>query len=388
MRFPSAFGMIARRIVPFLIAVFLGLPMTANAQDPQSAPAPSDSLWDRQVNLTAKQGDAWFDNYKFRNGETVDRLRIHYATLGTPHRNARGEVDNGVLVLHWTGADGRALLSPAYTAALFEGGRPLDARRYYLIFPDSLGHGQSSKPSDGLRAGFPNYGYRDMVDLQHRLVSETLGIKHLRVILGMSMGGMNAWQWAETYPGMVDAIIPVVSMPIRVSGRNLLWRRMVMNDILSDPQWNKGNYAGPPEGWLRGYELLKMMIVGVPHLQIVASDGAAADRFIADARKEAAAIDANDILYSLKSSADYDPEPGLPLIEAEVFALNFSDDEFNPAELGVFERLMPKVRHGSFVLQPSSSASNGHLTMAYPSLWSSHVEDFMRRVETNSARHR
>ena len=179
----------------------------------------------RQENAVAKQADAWFENYKFRDGESIPLLRIHYATLGTPHRNAQGDIDNAVLVLHWTGADGRALLSPTYMKALFDPGRPLDAHSYYLIFPDGVGHGQSSRPSDGLRAGFPNYGYGDIVDLQHKLVTETLGIKHLHAILGLSMGGMNAWQWAEAYPDAMDGVMPVVSLPIKVSGRNMLWRR-------------------------------------------------------------------------------------------------------------------------------------------------------------------
>jgi homoserine O-acetyltransferase len=163
-----------------------------------------------EENSAANSSDAWFDNYRFSDGKAMDRVRIHYATLGTPHRNAQGDIDNAVLVLHWTGADGRALLTPTYMKALFDPHRPLDARRYYLIFADSIGHGRSSKPSDGLRASFPNYGYRDMVDLQHRLVTQTLGIKHLHAILGMSMGGMNAWQWAEAYPDAMDGIMPVV----------------------------------------------------------------------------------------------------------------------------------------------------------------------------------
>src|ERR1700741_2802613 len=186
-------------------------------------------------NQAAKQAEANFGHYQFRDGESLDDLHIHYATMGQPHRNARGDIDNAVLVLHWTGADGRALLSPTFTKALFDPGRPLDAGRYYLIFPDSVGHGKSSKPSDGLKAKFPNYDYADIVDLQHKLVTETLGIKHLRAIVGMSMGGMNAWQWAEAYPDMMDGVMPVVSLPTKVSGRNLLWRRLVIDAIRSDP---------------------------------------------------------------------------------------------------------------------------------------------------------
>jgi homoserine O-acetyltransferase/O-succinyltransferase len=351
---------------------------TAPAQSTQTYAGAYDPTWDRQTNAVAKQADAWFENYKFRDGETITRLRIHYATLGEPHRNANGNIDNAVLVLHWTGADGLALLSQTYTKALFGVGRPLDARRYYLIFPDSVGHGQSSKPSDGLKTKFPNYGYRDIVELQHKLVTETLGINHLHAILGMSMGGMNAWQWAEAYPEAMDGVMSVVSLPIKISGRNMLWRRMVINDIRSDPEWNGGNYTQPPTGWLRGYEILRMMIDGVPHLQAIVPDGQAADRFIEAARKQANAADANDILYSLKSSADYDPEPNLASIGTKVFALSFADDEFNPEMLHVLERLMSQVARGRFVVQAGSETSFGHLTMAHPELWAQHVGEFMR----------
>jgi homoserine O-acetyltransferase/O-succinyltransferase len=368
--------------VALVSAAGFALPATAEESAPtQSAQVQTGadlSPWDRPTNAVAKQADAWFENYKFRDGETITRLRIHYATLGEPHRNANGKIDNAVLVLHWTGADGLALLSATYMKALFDVGRPLDARRYYLIFPDNVGHGQSSKPSDGLKVKFPNYGYRDIVDLQHKLVTETLGINHLHAVLGMSMGGMNAWQWAEAYPDATDGVMPVVSLPIKVSGRNMLWRRMVINDIRSDPEWNGGNYTKPPTGWLRGYEILRMMIDGVPHLQVIVPDGQAADRFIEDTRKHAEAIDANDILYSLKSSADYDPEPGLASIRTKVFALNFDDDEFNPEVLHVLERLIRQVPLGRFIVQPGSETSFGHLTMAHPELWAQHVGEFMR----------
>ncbi len=368
-----------RALLGFASGAFLVGQALAQASPP-TAPAignPSGP-WDRQENGAAQQADQWFTNYKFRDGETLDRVKIHYATLGRPHRNARGEIDNAVLVLHWTGADGRALLSPTYTKALFDPGRPLDARRYYLIFPDSVGHGQSSKPSDGLKAKFPNYGYGDIVDFQHKLVTETLGISHLHAILGMSMGGMNAWQWAEAYPDMMDGVMPVVSLPIKVSGRNLLWRRMVIDGIRNDPDWQGGNYSKAPSGWLAGYQVLRLMIDGAGHLQATIPDAAAADAFIEQRRFEAAHTDANDVMYSLKSSADYDPEPGLSSIRTKLFALNFSDDEFNPDELRFLQDLMPEVAQGRFVVQPGNKATPGHLTMTRPDLWAQHVGEFMR----------
>ena len=370
----------------FVNAVLLGLLFTsviaipAFAQSSPSTPASNNApsqFWDRQINPKAVQADVQFDNYKFRDGETLEHLRIHYATLGTPHRNSSGEIDNAVLVLHWTGADSRALLSPGYTKALFDAGRPLDANRYYLIFPDNVGHGQSSKPSDGLKAKFPNYGYGDMVDLQHKLVTETLGIKHLHAILGMSMGGMNAWQWAEAYPDMMDGVMPVVSLPIKVSGRNLLWRRMVINAIRSDPEWKNGDYTEQPRAWLFAFQIVRLMIDGVQHLQATVPDEAAADTLIAQGRQQSAHIDADDILYSFKSSKDYDPEPGLSSIKAKLFALDFSDDEFNPDVLQVLETTVPKLQQGRYVIQKGTVESPGHLTMAFPGLWAQHVGEFM-----------
>jgi homoserine O-acetyltransferase/O-succinyltransferase len=326
----------------------------------------------------ATQSDAWFEHYRFHSGAIMPRVRIHYATLGSPHRNAQGHIDNAVLVLHWTGADGDALLSTTYMSALFARGRPLDASRYFLIFPDGVGHGHSSKPSDGLKAAFPQYRYADMVDLQHRLVTETLGIAHLHAILGMSMGGMNAWQWAEAYPDAMDGVMPVVSLPMPISGRNMLWRRIVIDAIRSDPQWNGGNYTSQPQSWLNAFPLMGMMLDGVRHLQALVPDRPAADRFVDDARRQAISIDANDILYSLEASADYNPQPRLTAIKTKVYALNFGDDEFNPAELHVLEELMPRVREGRFLVQPGSAESFGHSTMAHPELWSAHVAEFMR----------
>jgi homoserine O-acetyltransferase/O-succinyltransferase len=367
-----------------LLACFLSPALTYAQQyhtrgDMQASP--NSSPWTQGHNATVFEADAWYENYRFRDGETLPRLRIHYATLGTPHRNAKEQIDNAVLVIHWTGTDGNTLLSKSYMEALFDPGRPLDAARYFLIFPDNVGHGKSSKPSDGLKAAFPKYGYRDMVDLQHRLVTETLGIQHLHAILGMSMGGMNAWQWAEAYPDAMDGVMPVVSMPIPISGRNMLWRRIVIDAIRSDPQWNGSNYTSPPHGWLNAFPLMRMMLDGVPRLQALVPDGPAADRFIADARCQAVPVDANDILYSLSSSSDYDPRSGLATIETKVYALNFADDEFNPAELHVLEELMPKVRQGRFVVQLGSAGSFGHLTMAHPELWPKHVAEFMRELE-------
>ena len=372
-----------RAAATVLFGLFSGTMLVGAAYAQSSSPSAAaadgvTSPWDQQVNKAAVQADAWFDNYKFRDGETLERLKIHYATLGTPHRNAQGNIDNAVLVLHWTGADGRTLLSQTYTKALFNPGRPLDANRYYLIFPDNVGHGQSSKPSDGLKAKFPNYDYGDIVDLQHKLVTETLGIKHLHAILGMSMGGMNAWQWAEAYPDMMDGVMPVVSLPITVSGRNLLWRRMVIDAIRSDTDWKNGDYTQPPRGWINGFRVLRLMIDSASALQQEIPDAAAADKFLETTRIQAEHVDPNDILYSLKSSFSYNPAPELSKITTKLFALNFSDDEFNPDKLQVLETVVPKLKQGRYVVQAGTAASPGHYTMTRPDLWAQHVGEFMQ----------
>ena len=359
-------------------AVFAG---PVKAQSNSQPPATGSGLWDRQINSAAVPADAWFENYKFRSGETLERLKIHYATLGTPRRNTNGDIENAVLVLHWTGADSRVLLSPSFTRAFFDADRPLDANRYYLIFPDSVGHGQSSRPSEGLRAKFPNYDYSDIVDLQHKLVTEILGVKRLRAILGISMGGMNAWQWAEAYPNMMDGVMPVVSLPTKVSGRNLLWRRMVIDAIRSDPEWRNGEYTQPPLGWILGYGVMRLMIDSASNLQTTIPDGPAADNFIAASRVSAERVDANDILYSLKSSFTYHPEPDLAKIKTKLFALNFSDDEFNPDKLQVLQNIVPKLERGRYLIQEGTPTSPGHLTMTRPELWAPHVAEFMKWLD-------
>jgi homoserine O-acetyltransferase len=223
-----------------------------------------------------------------------------------------------------------------------------------------------------------------MVDTQHKVVAETLGIKHLHAILGMSMGGMNAWQWAEAYPDEMDGVMPVVSLPIKVSGRNAIWRHLAIDMIKDDPGYQDGNYTAPLPGWARAYALLRMMIDGVEHLQAVAPDGASTDNFLAEIATQSRGVDPNDVLYSLKSSGDYDPEPHLSAIRTKVFALNFDDDEFNPDRLGVLERLTPTIPGARYVVQKGTANSFGHLTMSRPDLWAEHVGTFMHELEADT----
>ncbi len=347
---------------------------------PASAPAPSAPVPAAPAasRLAFEAHDTALDGYRFRDGETLPSLRIHYSTIGSPRRDAAGAITNAILLLHGTSGSSASLQTPEFVSSLYDPGKPLDASRYYLVFVDNVGHGRSSKPSDGLHARFPRYGYRDMIDLQHRVVTETLGITHLRAVIGTSMGGMHAWLWAEAYPEEVDGIMPVASLPTRIAGRNLLWRRIVARSIRTDPAWKGGEYTQPPRGWLEAFPVFRMMLDGVPHLQATLPDRAAADALIEGAVEQARTMDANDVLYALESSEDYDPEPELDRIKARVFALNFSDDEINPVALRTLDRLTPKVAAARFVVQPGTEQSFGHLTLAHPALWADRVGDFLR----------
>jgi len=370
----------ARKTIKSTLALAAGaLAQATVAASPASS---QNSPWGPPGDAPYKSADVTYSNYQFRDREVLPSLRVHYLTLGTPHRDAQGQIDNAVLVLHWTGADSKAVTTRIYTKLLYDPGQPLDANRYFLIFPDAIGCGQTSKPSDGLRAKFPNYGYGDMVDIQHKLVADTLGIKHLHAILGMSMGGMNAWQWAEAYPGEMDGVMPVVSLPTKVSGRNAIWRHLAVDMIRDDPGYKDGDYTGPLTNTARAYSLLRMMIDSVEHLQSVAPDGESTDNFLGELAAQSRGIDANDLLYSLKSSADYDPEPHLSAIRTKLFALNFDDDEFNPDRLGVLEKLTPTIPGARCVVQKGTANTPGHLTMTRPDLWAQHVGTFMHWLES------
>lgn len=332
--------------------------------------------------VPAEEGDARFRDVRFRDGTRLDEVRIHYATAGTAHRGPDGAIDNAVLLLHWTSASSDVLRTAAYAEHLFGPGAPLDLARHYVVFVDAVGHGRSSKPSDGLRARFPAYGYEDMVTLQHRVVTETLGLTHLRAIVGLSMGGMNAWQWAVRHPGFMDAIVPIVALPAPISGRNLLWRRFVSQQIRRDPEWAGGEYVTQPRGWVEAFPVFRMLLDGVPHLGATLPDVAAADAFLSSARDTARRMDANDVLYALEASTDYDPSAALERVQTHVFALNFDDDEFNPASLGVLETSLKRVPRASFVLQRGDVASFGHFTQAHPELWARRLAPLFESLST------
>src|SRR5258708_1708697 len=292
-------------------------------------------------------GDYVIRDFHFQSGETLPELKLHYRTLGTPQRDEKGVVQNAVLILHGTTGNGSNFLRAEFAGELFAPGQLLDARHYFIILPDSIVHGQSSKPSDGLRAHFPRYGYRDMVEAQYRLLTEGLKVDHLRLVMGTSMGGMHTWLWGEIHPEFVDALLPLASLPIQISGRNRVWRRMIIDSIRRDPDWRLGDYEHQPAGLRVAAEVLYFMGSNPIQRQKDAPSLELADqRLDAAVTNSLKTLDANNVLYALEASRDYDPGPNLGKIQARLLAINFADDLINPPELGVLEHEIKRVRHG------------------------------------------
>ena len=324
--------------------------------------------------------------FRFRSDEVLPELRLQYLTLGTPKRDFSGRVVNAVLMLHGTTSTSGHFLRPGVANELFGEGQPLDASRYFIILPDDIGHGGSSKPSDGLRSRFPRFGYHDSVTAQYRLLTEHLGIDHLLLVFGYSMGGMQAWLWGERYPDCMDAIMPLACQPAQIAGRNLLFRRMIAKAIHSDPGWQGGEYRQPPRGWLHASAMFTIMTDSPVSLQAQAPTRAAAealfDEIAASAEKT---YDANDLLSWLDASWDYDPEPDLHTIKAQVLAVNFADDMINPPNLGIMERTLQRVPRGRYVLIPESGRTKAHQTVFLASVWKPYVLELLQVVE--HARH-
>lgn len=326
-----------------------------------------------------QDGEFVIRDFRFASGAVLPELRLHYATLGTPNRDGRGRITNAVLVLHGTGGDGRQFLRPQFADELFGPGQPLDVSRYYLILPDGIGHGRSSKPSDGLRARFPVYNYADMVDAQHRLVAGHLGIERLRLLIGTSMGCMHAFLWGEKFPQSMDALMPLACLPVPIAGRNRVWRRMVIDAIREDPDWEGGDYAVEPRRALRTATDLLLIAGSAPlYFQAAFPTREAADAFVAErVGSTIAGLDANDLLYQIGASRDYDPAPRLRAIEAPVLWINSADDFINPPELGIAEARVRELRHGRFVLLPASERTRGHGSHTSAALWKSELESFL-----------
>ena len=327
-----------------------------------------------------QEGALVLHNFQFQSGETLPELKLAYTTLGTPSRDSSGNITNAVLLLHGTTGTGGAWLAPSLAETLFREGQPLDAGKYYLILVDSIGLGRSSKPSDGLRTRFPRYGYRDMVDAQYRVVTEALGVKHLRLVLGTSMGGMQTWLWAERYPDMMDGAVAIASQPTQISGRNLLWRRIIVEAIRNDPDWGGGNYTTPPAHFIFAVPLFAMMVDSATHLQEVAPTRERANAYYDQMVQNAKRLDANDFLYRWEASADYDPQPDLEKIKARFLAINFQDDLLNPPELRIMEREMARIKNGNYVLIQAGEKSLGHQNLSRGALWGPHLTEFLKQL--------
>jgi homoserine O-acetyltransferase len=326
-------------------------------------------------------GDHTIRDFRFASGETLPALKIHYRTIGTPRRDANGVVRNAILLLHGTTGSGRAFLSENFAGVLFGPGQLLDASRYFLILPDGIGHGESSKPSGGLRARFPRYTYDDMVEAQYRLLAEGLGVQHLRLVVGTSMGGMHAWVWGERHPDSMDGLVPLACVPAQIAGRNRMFRKMVSEDIRSDPDWKNGDYSAQPRGLTAAVQVLLFMISSPLQWQKAAPTRDAADRFLSEQmRSRGSGADANDFLYAFEASRDYDPSPDLEKIAAPVLAINFADDVVNPPELGLMEKLMPRVKRGRSVLIPTGPDTRGHGTHSWPAVWQEHLKKFLAEL--------
>jgi homoserine O-acetyltransferase len=331
-------------------------------------------------------GDCVLKDFRFASGDTLPEVRVHYRTLGRPERDKEGQVRNAVLILHGTGGQGGSFVEGPtgewFAGQLFGKGQPLDAGRYYLIVPDNLGHGKSSKPSDGLHARFPRYGYHDLIAAQYRLLTEGLGVNHLRLVLGTSMGGMHTWLWGELHPDFMDALLPLASLPTQISGRNRMWRKTIGELIRTDPGWDNGDYKTQPRGLRFAVEMMFLMSSNPVVRQKQAPTLRAADEvFEKGVATMVARMDANDLLYAVESSHDYDPGPGLEKIRAPLLAINFADDLINPPELGILEKEIKRVRHGKAIVVPLSGETVGHGTHTKAAVWQRYLDEFLKETE-------
>ena len=325
-----------------------------------------------------KQGDYIAKDFRFMTGETIASLTLHYTTFGTPRRDANGTVRNAVMVLHGTGGTGRSFISPTFAGELFGPGKLLDSAKYFIVLPDGIGHGASSKPSDGLHARFPHYTYDDMVRSQYLLLTQGLGVNHLRLILGTSMGCMQGWVWGYSYPAFVDGLAPFACAPTQIAGRNRMIRTMIMDDIRSDPEWKGGEYRSPPGGLRPALQLLYLMGSAPLVQHRLAPTRDAADSLIrAYVNSRMKITDANDMIYQFDASRDYDPSSHLEQISTPVLAINSADDFVNPPELGIVEKLITRVKHARFVMIPISDQTRGHGTHSLPTVWGNYLRDFL-----------
>ncbi|MEY2492952.1 MAG: homoserine O-acetyltransferase/O-succinyltransferase [Verrucomicrobiota bacterium] len=351
---------------PFLAAFFLvGIHLTGAAD--YAAPT---------------EGDYTIRNFKFSDGTSLPELRTHYRTIGSAEKDAQGRTRNAVLIMHGTTGSGAQFIRPEFAGELFGPGQPLDATKFFIVLPDGIGHGKSSKPSDGLHGKFPRYGYPDMVEAQYRLLTDGLGVNHARLIMGTSMGGMHTWLWGEAHPDFMDALMPLASLPTQISGRNRAWRRIVIDAIRNDSAWAGGEYKTQPPSLRTAAEMLWFMssnpVLRQKEAPNLAKTDEVLDKFV---QQIVTTDDANDVLYAIEASRDYDPGPNLEKIQAPLLAINSADDLINPPELGILEREIKRVPHGRAIIIPYSDRTRGHGSHTIASLWKDDLVKLLQESE-------
>jgi homoserine O-acetyltransferase len=328
------------------------------------------------------EGDYTIRDFKFASGETLPELRLHYRTLGKPEKDVQGKTTNAVLIMHGTTGSGAQFIRPEFAGELFGKDQPLDATKFFIVLPDGIGHGKSSKPSDGMHAKFPHYGYADMVEADYRLLTEGLGVNHARLVMGTSMGGMHTWLWGELHPDFMDALMPLASLPTQISGRNRAWRRMVIDAIRNDPAWDNGEYKTQPPSLRTAAEMLWFMssnpVLRQKDAPTLAKTDEVLDKFVEQIVKT---DDTNDVLYALEASHDYDPGPNLEKIQPPLLAINSADDLINPPELGILEREIKRVPHGRAIVIPFSDKTRGHGSHTLAALWKDQLVDVLKETE-------
>ena len=336
------------------------------------------ACWGQTSYPNQVEADFVTHDFTFHTGEKMADLRIHYTTVGTPTRDAAGHVNNAVIVMHGTGGTGRPFLGAGFGGVLFGKGQPLDAEKFFIILPDDVGHGKSSKPSDGLHMKFPHYDYADMVRAEQLLVSEGLHVDHLRLVMGTSMGAMHTWLWGEMFPDFMDALMPLASAPVEIAGRNRMFRAMIMQAIRSDPEWKNGEYTAPPvNGLIAAQYALWMMTSSALQLHKTNPTHEKSDAAVTALRERAARVDANDMLYQYDCSTDYNPQPNLGKIKAPLYAVNSADDEVNPPELGILDREIKNVKRGRYILIPTSDETRGHGTHSRAVVWQKYLVELL-----------
>jgi homoserine O-acetyltransferase/O-succinyltransferase len=328
------------------------------------------------------EGDYTIKNFKFTSGETLPELKIHYRTLGKIDKDASGKVTNAVLIMHGTTGSGAQFIRPEFAGELFGTDQPLDAAKFFIVLPDGIGHGKSSKPSDGLHAKFPRYGYLDMIEADYRLLTEGLGVNHARLVMGTSMGGMHTWLWGELHPEFMDALMPLASLPTQISGRNRAWRRIVIDAIRNDPAWNGGEYKTQPPSLHTAAAMLWFMssnpVLRQKDAPTLSKTDEVLDKFVDGIVKT---DDANDVLYALEASRDYDPGPNLEKIRAPLLAINSADDLINPPELGILEREIERVPNSRAIVIPTSDKTRGHGSHTVATLWKDQLVGLLKETE-------